>query len=109
MERLNMFTSYLCRVYSSAAVIDRLASSLYSGFITQGSGIWMGNRETSAVLEIVCDSSEFDRITSQAHSIANDLNESAILITATETRASLVNASGDRLPVTSSILATIDH
>ena len=104
-----MFTSYLCRVYSVPAVIDRLASSLYSGFIVQGSGIWMGDREPSAVLEIVCDQSEFDRIAEQAHSIANDLGESSILVTATETRARLVNSAGDWLPVTSSILATIDH
>ena len=104
-----MFTSYICRIYSIPAVIDRLAPSLYSGFITYGSGIWMGDRERSACIEIVCDSSEFDRIVGQANAIANDLEESTVLVTATETRASLVNASGDRLPVTSSILATIDH
>ncbi len=105
-----MFTSYLCRVYSVPAVIDRLAASLYSGFIVQGSGIWMGDREPSALLEIVCDGSEFDRIEDQAVRIAEDLNESLILVTRTETNATIVStASGDRLPVTSSILATIDH
>ena len=69
----------------------------------------MGDRETSAVLEVVCSESEFDRITLQAHSIATDLGESSILVTSTETRARLVNRAGDWLPVTSSILATIDH
>ncbi len=102
-----MFTTYIGRIYSVPDVIDRLADTLNFGTITYGAGIWLGHRESSAVLEVIADGSEIDRIIGRANQIAADMGEESILALAMETNAALVLANGDRLPVAGSIMETI--
>lgn len=102
-----MFTTYIGRIYSVPDVIDTLAETLNFGTITYGSGIWLGARESSAVLEVIADGSEIERIIGRANQIATQLGEESILASAMETSAGLILANGDRLPVAKSIMETI--
>ncbi len=102
-----MFETFRARIYSVPPVIDLLAEHLRSGFIVQGTGIWLGKREHAAILEVVGDQSEIDRLISQASQVATDAGEASILATALQLNAALVTETGERLPVVSSILETI--
>lgn len=102
-----MFETFRARIYSAPLVIDQLADYLRSGFIVQGTGIWLGKREHAAILEVVGDESEIDRLISRATQLATDAGETSILATATQLSAALVTGNGERLPVVSSILETI--
>lgn len=102
-----MFSTYATRIYSSPVVIDRLAVYVSGGFISRGVGLWLGERETAAVLEVVGDEAGIDRLISRAHILAASFGEDSILATAAELNAAIVTASGDRLPVVSSIQETI--
>jgi len=102
-----MFTTFRTRIYSARPVIDQLAEHLRSGFIVQGTGIWLGQRERAAVLEVVGDESEIDRLISRAIQLADRENEESILATAVPINAAIITANGERLPVVGSILETI--
>lgn len=102
-----MFATYRTRIFSVPSVIDDLAGYLQSGFITRGVGIWRGNREDAAVLDLVGEDSEIDRIIGRANRLASSAGEDSILATVTETNAAIITATGERLPVIGSILTTI--
>ncbi len=103
-----MFTSYLGRVYSVPAVITELRSTVTAGTEYSARGIWLGKSESSTVLElIVGDGTQLDRVFRNAHRAATALGESAILVTAEEISAALIADTGDRLPITNTIMATI--
>ncbi len=102
-----MFETYRTRIYSSPSVIDELARYCDSGFIITGTGIWKGKREDAAIMEMVCEDTELDRIISRAVTIAANEREDAILATAQPINAAIITASGDRLPVIASIMETI--
>ena len=104
-----MFTTFRTRIYSARPVIDQLAEHLRSGFIVHGMGIWLGEREQAAVLEVVGDESEIDRLISRATHIADSAGESTILATAVSINAALITAEGERLPVIGSIMESIKH
>ena len=102
-----MFETYRTRIYSIPDVIDELARYCDSGFIISGQGIWKGKREDAAVMEMVCEDTELDRIISRAVTIAANLREDSILATAQPVNAAIITATGERLPVIDSILETI--
>ncbi len=102
-----MFETFRVRIYSVPPVIDLLSEHLRSGFIVQGTGIWLGEHERAATLEVVGDESEIDRLISRASLLATEAGETSILATATQLNAALVTGNGDRLPVVASILETI--
>jgi len=102
-----MFATYRTRIYSVPSVIDDLAGYLQSGFIIHGVGIWRGNREDAAVLDLVGEDSEVDRIIGRANRLATSAGEDSILATVTPTNAAIITATGERLPVIGSILNTI--
>ena len=102
-----MFETFRARIYSVPPVIDLLTDTIRSGFIVQGTGIWLGKRETAAMLEVIGDESEIDRLVSKASLLATDAGENSILATASQLSAALVTGNGERLPVVSSILETI--
>lgn len=102
-----MFETYRTRIYSSPNVIDELARYCDSGFIISGQGIWKGKREDAAVMEMICEDTELDRIFSRAVTLAAKHREDSILATAQPVNAAIITASGDRLPVVASIMETI--
>lgn len=101
-----MFKTFRTRIYSAPPVINDLADSLNSGFIIQGQGIWLGIRENAAVLEVVADGSEVDRLITRAIRLADRAGEDSILATALELNAAIVTTTGERLPVVGSIMET---
>ena len=102
-----MFETFRARIYSVPPVIDQLADYLRSGFIIQGTGIWLGERERAAVLEVIGDESEIDRLVSRATELSTIAGERSILATASPLSAAVVTRTGERLPVVASILETI--
>lgn len=102
-----MFDTYAARIYSVPSVIDALADYLDAGFTVQGLGIWKGEREHAAMLEVVADDAELTRIISRATQLANVANEDSILATVQPINAAIITATGERLPVVGSIVETI--
>ncbi len=102
-----MFETLRVRIYSAPSVIDQLADGLRSGFMVTGTGIWLGDREPSSVIELVADGSEIERVIAQASQLATRADENSILATVTELNAALITQTGERLPVIGSILETI--
>lgn len=72
-------------------VAERLTAAHFVGFnITETTGYWQGQREDSIVIEIIANDDEALKVEALANEIKRELQQEAVLVTATDIVGTLV-------------------
>jgi hypothetical protein len=73
-------------------VAERLTAAHFDGFnITETTGYWKGQREDSIVIEIIAPGSDSLKVEALAGELRRELQQEAVLVTATEIESFLIN------------------